>query len=187
MAARGGRPRITKPEHADLALISEFAGGLAIWDAKGDRRTELGMPIDIDAASCHNAFTNGEIGNLVNSPGRHRRADTAATSEPRLNIPELVRLAEARKALEGATQLPIRWRTRRRRLAAIESADRALQLAAVAAHDAGIGWTQIGDALGIRRAQPRAPDTRIRNGELRLIRTERYEADVETRAARRAN
>jgi hypothetical protein len=131
-------------------------------------------------------FTDWGVGKYMNSPGRHRRADTAATSEPPMNVPEMDRLTEAREALQRAKQQPGRWRKRQRRWAQIASAEHEVQVAAMAAHGAGIGWTQIGDALGIERAQPHTAETRTSGRELRLIRGEADMADGDTPEAQRA-
>lgn len=63
---------------------------------------------------------------------------------PVRDVPELRFLAEANAAVVAAKQ-------RRASAAEIDAAKSALHAAAVAAHDAGIGWTFIGDTLGIRR------------------------------------
>jgi hypothetical protein len=74
-----------------------------------------------------------------------------------VEIPELQRLKEASAALED-----VRRRSKgRRRFADLEAAGKAVQIAATAAHDAGIGWVEIGDVLGIVRATPRAEVTRL--------------------------
>ncbi|WP_140690717.1 hypothetical protein [Mycolicibacterium hodleri] len=88
----------------------------------------------------------------------------------------MARLTEAREMLERVRQQPTGWR-KRQRDAEIAAADQALQAAAMAAHSAGIGWAQIGDALGMKRAQLDTPDTQIRAGELRLIRGAANPAD----------
>lgn len=71
------------------------------------------------------------------------------------------RLAEAQAQLDRARRPPEKQsrRQRKRAEADLETASRAVQVAAEAAHDAGATWTEIGDALGINRATPapRAP------------------------------
>ena len=139
-------------------------------------------------------FTNWGIGNHMDRPGRHRRVDTTETTETHMtdtekapsDSPEMARLIEARDALERARQQPTRWR-KRQRDDEVAAADRALQDAAMAAHGAGIGWTQIGDALGMKRAQPITPATRTPGGELRLIRGAAYQAKRDDPTAQKAN
>ena len=60
------------------------------------------------------------------------------------DAPELRRLAEANDAVTAAKQ-------RRAAAEEIAATKSALHAAAVAARDAGIGWTRIGETLGIRR------------------------------------
>lgn len=74
----------------------------------------------------------------------------------RTDVPELRQLAEARAALDHARR-HAKWRRKCKRL---ESAARAVREAAMAAHQAGVGWTEIGDVLGIQRASTATPDDR---------------------------
>ena len=71
-----------------------------------------------------------------------------ATGGAVANTPELRRLVDARAALDHARQ-NVKWR---RKCKNLQAATHEVQMAALAAHDAGIGWTQIGDVLGIERA-----------------------------------
>jgi hypothetical protein len=74
-----------------------------------------------------------------------------------LDCPELRRLAEARTALDRA-RLKAKWR---RKCKDLHAAEHAVHVASVAARNAGFGWTQIGDVLGIVRAVTPTGNTRI--------------------------
>ena len=113
--------------------------------------------------------------------GRHRQADSAADPEVPVPTAEMSRLADAQAALELARQQPVKQSRRQRKRAAeeLESAAYDVQVAAEAAHAAGVSWTQIGDVLGINRATPapRAPH----RGNLVMLHPK---ADVEDSEAR---
>lgn len=120
--------------------------------------------------------------------GKHRQADSAAA--PEVPVPtaemcraEMNRLADAQAALERARQQPVKQSRRQRKRAAeeLEAAAYDVQIAAEAAHAAGVSWTQIGDVLGINRATPvpRVPNRR----QLVVLHAE---ADVEHSEAQRA-
>ena len=68
--------------------------------------------------------------------------------------PELKRLIEAQVALDEARR-NAKWR---RKCKTLQAAAHAVQEAALAAHGAGVGWREIGDALGIERALPQSDD-----------------------------
>lgn len=125
-------------------------------------------------------FTDWGIGKFM---GKHRQADSAAAPEVPVPIPEMSRLADAQAALERARQQPVKQSRRQRKRAAeeLEAAAYDVQIAAEAAHAAGVSWTQIGDVLGINRATPapRAPNRR----QLVVLHAE---ADVEHPEAQRA-
>ncbi|GLP77427.1 hypothetical protein TUM20983_45370 [Mycobacterium antarcticum] len=90
----------------------------------------------------------------MGSSGRHRRVVVETEQEPSSYSVEMERLAEARSALQSARERSGQrsWKQRRRAAAEVESAAHEVQVAAEAAHAAGATWTQIGDALGINRA-----------------------------------
>lgn len=73
------------------------------------------------------------------------------------DIPALRRLAEARVAMDHARQ-QAKWRRECKKL---HAAAHAVRVAASAAHDAGIGWNEIGDVLGIERAIPPAAAAQV--------------------------
>ena len=85
---------------------------------------------------------------IVDSSGRRLEDAIATAHEAPLDSPELRRLAEARIALDRARR-KAKWI---RKCKDLQSAAYAVQVASVAAHNAGIGWVQIGDVLGIDRA-----------------------------------
>lgn len=78
----------------------------------------------------------------------HSVSDDAPQTNTSSDCPELRRLAEARAVLENARR-QAKWR---RECKNLQAASHAVRAAAIAAHNAGIGWTEIGDALGIVRA-----------------------------------
>jgi len=86
---------------------------------------------------------------MNSSNGRRHDADAVVRSTSR-NSPELERLAEAQATLDRARR-NAKWK---RECKNLQSASHAVQVAALAAHDAGIGWAEIGDVLGIERAMP---------------------------------
>ncbi|MEU0495226.1 hypothetical protein [Mycobacterium sp. NPDC006124] len=86
---------------------------------------------------------------MNSSRGRRREANAAVSSTSR-NSPELDRLIEAQATLDHARR-NAKWK---RECKNLQSASHAVQVAALAAHDAGIGWAEIGDVLGIERAMP---------------------------------
>ena len=81
--------------------------------------------------------------------GRRHDADAVVRSASR-NSPELERLIKAQATLDDARR-NAKWK---RECKNLQSASHAVQVAALAAHDAGIGWAEIGDVLGIERAMP---------------------------------
>ena len=74
----------------------------------------------------------------------------AVVSPTSQKSPELQRLAEAQATLDHARR-NAKWK---RECKSLQSASHAVQVAALAAHEAGFGWTEIGDVLGIARAMP---------------------------------
>ena len=86
---------------------------------------------------------------MNSSDGRRHDADAVVRSTSR-NSPELERLAEAQATLDRARR-NAKWK---RECKNLQSASHAVQVAALAAHDAGFGWAEIGDVLGIERAMP---------------------------------
>ena len=86
---------------------------------------------------------------MNSSDGRRNDADAVVRSTSR-NSPELERLAQAQAALDHARR-NAKWK---RECKNLQSASHAVQVAALAAHDAGFGWAEIGDVLGIERAMP---------------------------------
>lgn len=86
---------------------------------------------------------------MNSSDGRRHDADVVVRSTSR-NSPELERLAEAQATLDRARR-NAKWK---RECKNLQSASHAVQVAALAAHDAGFGWAEIGDVLGIERAMP---------------------------------
>lgn len=86
---------------------------------------------------------------MKSSNGRRHDADAVVRSTSR-NSPELERLAAAQATLDLARR-NAKWK---RECKTLQSASHAVQVAALAAHDAGIGWAEIGDVLGIERAMP---------------------------------
>jgi hypothetical protein len=86
---------------------------------------------------------------MNSSNGRRHDADAVVRTTSR-NSPELERLIEAQATLEHARR-NAKWK---RECKNLQSASHAVQVAALAAHDAGIGWAEIGDVLGIERAMP---------------------------------
>ena len=86
---------------------------------------------------------------MNSSNGRRHDADAVVRSTS-LNSPELERLAAAQATLDLARR-NAKWK---RECKNLQSASHAVQVAALAAHDAGIGWAEIGDVLGIERAMP---------------------------------
>ena len=86
---------------------------------------------------------------MNSSNGRRHDADAVVRSTSR-NSPELERLAAAQATLDLARR-NAKWK---RECKNLQSASHAVQVAALAAHDAGIGWAEIGDVLGIERAMP---------------------------------
>ena len=86
---------------------------------------------------------------MNSSNGRRHDADAVVRSTSR-NSPELERLAQAQAALDHARR-NAKWK---RECKNLQSASHAVQVAALAAHDAGFGWAEIGDVLGIERAMP---------------------------------
>jgi hypothetical protein len=93
---------------------------------------------------------------MNSSDGRRNDADAVVRSTSR-NSPELERLAAAQAALDLARR-NAKWK---RECKNLQSASHAVQVAALAAHDAGIGWAEIGDVLGIERAMPQPPTPRV--------------------------
>lgn len=81
--------------------------------------------------------------------GRRREANTEVRSSSRTS-PELDRLVDAQATLDAARR-NAKWK---RECKNLQSASHAVQVAALAAHDAGISWAEIGDVLGIERAMP---------------------------------
>jgi hypothetical protein len=99
----------------------------------------------------------GGVGKYMDSSsGRRHNAIATAHGAP-LDSPELRRLAEARATLDRARQKS-KWR---RKCKELHSAEHAVHVASVAARNAGIGWTEIGDVLGIVRAIAPTSDTQI--------------------------
>lgn len=86
---------------------------------------------------------------MNSSNGRRHDADTVVRSTSRKS-PELERLADAQATLDDARR-NAKWK---RECKNLQSASHAVQVAALAAHDAGHGWAEIGDVLGIERAMP---------------------------------
>lgn len=86
---------------------------------------------------------------MNSSDGRRHDEDAVVRSTSR-NSPELERLAEAQATLDRARR-NAKWK---RECKNLQSASHAVQVAALAAHDAGFGWAEIGDVLGIERAMP---------------------------------
>ena len=86
---------------------------------------------------------------MNSSNGRRHDADAVVRSTSR-NSPELERLADAQATLDRARR-NAKWK---RECKNLQSASHAVQVAALAAHDAGFGWAEIGDVLGIERAMP---------------------------------
>lgn len=86
---------------------------------------------------------------MSSSRGRRRDAD-AVVRRTSQHCPELQKLIEAQATLDHARQ-HAKWK---RECKNLQSASHAVQVAALAAHDAGIGWAEIGDVLGIERAMP---------------------------------
>lgn len=86
---------------------------------------------------------------MNSSNGRRHDTDAVVRSTSR-NSPELERLAAAQATLDLARR-NAKWK---RECKNLQSASHAVQVAALAAHDAGIGWAEIGDVLGIERAMP---------------------------------
>lgn len=93
---------------------------------------------------------------MKSSNGRRHDADAVVRSTSR-NSPELERLAAAQAALDLARR-NAKWK---RECKNLQSASHAVQVAALAAHDAGIGWAEIGDVLGIERAMPQPPTATV--------------------------
>ena len=91
---------------------------------------------------------------MSSSNGRRNDANAVVGSTFQ-RCPELQRLIEAQATLDHARR-HAKWK---RECKNLQSASHAVQVAALAAHDAGIGWAEIGDVLGIERAmpQPTAP------------------------------
>jgi len=83
--------------------------------------------------------------------GRRRETNTEVRTSSR-NSPELDRLVDAQATLDDARR-NAKWK---RECKNLQSASHAVQVAALAAHDAGISWAEIGDVLGIERAMPHA-------------------------------
>jgi hypothetical protein len=90
----------------------------------------------------------------MGSSGRHRRVVVETEQETTVHSEAMGRLTEAQSALERAREKASQrsWKQRRRASAEVEAAAYDVQVAAEAAHAAGATWTQIGDALGINRA-----------------------------------
>jgi len=86
---------------------------------------------------------------MNSSNGRRSDANAVVRSISR-NSPELNRLIDAQATLDHAR----RNATWKRECRNLQSASHAVQVAALAAHAAGIGWAEIGDVLGIERAMP---------------------------------
>ena len=84
-------------------------------------------------------------------PGARRLRDAESVAQQALG-----NLAAARLQLEEARR-KAKWIRKSREL---HEATRAVELAALAAYRAGIGWNQIGDVLGIERAL--APESAVR-------------------------
>lgn len=86
---------------------------------------------------------------MKSSNGRRHDTNAVVRSTSR-NSPELERLIEAQATLDHARR-NAKWK---RECKNLQSASHAVQVAALAAHEAGIGWAEIGDVLGIERAMP---------------------------------
>jgi hypothetical protein len=93
----------------------------------------------------------------MDSSSRRRHNAIAAAHGAPLDSPELRRLAEARTALDRARR-KAKWI---RKCKDLHSAEHAVRVASEAARNAGIGWTQIGDVLGIQRAIMPTSNTQI--------------------------
>lgn len=93
---------------------------------------------------------------MNSSRGRRQHADAVVRSTSRTS-PELQRLADAQAALDHARR-NAKWK---RECKNLQSASHAVQVAALAAHDAGISWAEIGDVLGIERAMPQPTPTPV--------------------------
>jgi hypothetical protein len=91
---------------------------------------------------------------MDSSIGRRHDANAVVRSTFQ-NSPELQRLVEAQATLDLARR-NAKWK---RECKNLQSASHAVQVAALAAHDAGFGWTEIGDALGIERSTPHSTST----------------------------
>jgi hypothetical protein len=117
----------------------------------------MALPVAIDSYACHHGLTDWGVGKYMDgSSGRRHNAIATAYGAP-LDSPELRRLAEARTALDRARR-KAKWR---RKCKDLHSAEHAVHVASVAARNAGIGWTQIGDVLGIVRATTPTGNTQI--------------------------
>jgi hypothetical protein len=97
------------------------------------------------------------MGSPIEEAGKHlsdsydrNHGATSSLHSAASNSPELRRLAEAGTALEHARR-QAKWK---RKCKNLHSAAHAVRVAALDAHRAGIGWTEIGDVLGIERAVP---------------------------------
>ena len=88
---------------------------------------------------------------MNSSKGRLHDANAVVRSTVH-DSPELKRLAEAQATLDHARK-NAKWKRECKKL---QSASHAVQVAALAAHDAGHGWTEIGDVLGIERLTPQS-------------------------------
>ncbi|MDT5350132.1 MAG: hypothetical protein QOH91_3419, partial [Mycobacterium sp.] len=93
----------------------------------------------------------------MRSSGRRRDDADATGHDGPLESPELRRLAEARTALHRARR-KAKWI---RRCKDLQAAADSVHVASLAAHNAGIGWTQIGNVLGIQRATTPTSTTQI--------------------------
>ncbi|TPG34290.1 hypothetical protein [Mycolicibacterium hodleri] len=94
---------------------------------------------------------------MADSRGRRGLHSDETARAQASNGPHLQRLTEAQATLEEARR-NAKWR---RKCKNLQAAAHAVQVAALAAHDAGIGWTEIGDVLGIQRAVPPASTPEI--------------------------
>ncbi|MDP9165305.1 MAG: hypothetical protein M3O32_04485 [Actinomycetota bacterium] len=92
-------------------------------------------------------MTDWGVGKYMVSSGGRRRDVKAVVSPTSHTSPELQRLADAQATLDQARR-NAKWK---RECKNLQSASRAVQVAALAAHQAGFGWTEIGDVLGIAR------------------------------------
>lgn len=85
---------------------------------------------------------------------RHRLDAADSPNLASVDSLALLDLVTARAALDRARS-KAKWIRKSKEL---HRATRAVEVAALAAHSAGVGWNEIGDALGIERAMtPHAP------------------------------